>query len=63
MSHLSPLTLIAVVCAAISATIIVIYLVMRPHLGHATKVWLLLGLVIYGLYGYKNSRLRGRAES
>jgi cytochrome c-type protein NapC len=40
----SPLTLLALGCAVASATILVGYLVLRPHLTAATKVWLAFGL-------------------
>jgi cytochrome c-type protein NapC len=42
--HLAPLDDIALVCAAAAALILIGYLVRRPALTGATKVWLLLGL-------------------
>ncbi|MEO7110484.1 MAG: NapC/NirT family cytochrome c [Polyangiaceae bacterium] len=56
MDHASPLTLIAFVCAAISAAILVSYLVFRPKLGPGTKIWLLLGVGVFpiGLAGAGN---------
>jgi cytochrome c-type protein NapC len=42
-----PLTLLALVCAALSAVILVVYLVRRPPLVGATKMWLLLGLGVF----------------
>jgi cytochrome c-type protein NapC len=41
-----PLTL-AIFCAGISAVILVVYLVRRPPLVGATKLWLLLGLGVF----------------
>jgi cytochrome c-type protein NapC len=41
-----PLALIALCLAALSATVLVTYLVVRPPLVRATKLWLLLGLGI-----------------
>ena len=43
----SVLSTLALACAAISALILIGYLVMRPKLGHATKVWLALGLGVF----------------
>src|SRR5580658_640520 len=45
----SPLAEIALVCAGVSALILLGYLFRRPSLGHATKVWLLLGLGVFPL--------------
>jgi nitrate/TMAO reductase-like tetraheme cytochrome c subunit len=45
----SPLSLIALACAAGSATILIVYLVRRPILGRVTKVWLAFGLGILPL--------------
>jgi cytochrome c-type protein NapC len=42
----SPLSVIALACAAMSAIILVVYLVVHPPLVRATKLWLLLGLGI-----------------
>jgi cytochrome c-type protein NapC len=42
-----PLTLIALACAGLSALILVVYLVRRPSLVGATKLWLLLGLGVF----------------
>jgi cytochrome c-type protein NapC len=44
-----PLTLIALVCAALSATILIVFLVRRPPLVGSTKLWLLLGLGVFPL--------------
>jgi cytochrome c-type protein NapC len=41
-----PLSVITLVCAGLSAIILVTYLVARPPLARATKLWLLLGLGI-----------------
>jgi cytochrome c-type protein NapC len=43
----SPLSIIALVCAGASALILVGYLAIRPKLGHATHVWLALGLGVF----------------
>jgi nitrate/TMAO reductase-like tetraheme cytochrome c subunit len=40
----APLSIIALACAVLSALILVVYLVVHPPLGRATKLWLLLGL-------------------
>jgi cytochrome c-type protein NapC len=45
----SPLTVLALVCALASAIILIGYLVVRPQLGHATKVWLAFGLGVFPL--------------
>lgn len=44
-----PLTLIALVCAALAATILIAFLVRRPPLIGSTKLWLLFGLGIFPL--------------
>lgn len=43
----SPLAVMEVACAALAASILVAYLVFRPPLVHATKLWLLLGLGVF----------------
>jgi cytochrome c-type protein NapC len=56
----------AAVCAAIAATILVVYLVRRPPLVRATKLWLLLGLgalpitvaVASNIQGYEETKER-----
>jgi cytochrome c-type protein NapC len=45
--HPTSLTLIAIVCAALSAGILIFYLVRRPELTQATKIALLLGLGVF----------------
>lgn len=40
----SPLAILALACAVLSAIILIAYLVVRPPLAHAVKLWLLLGL-------------------
>jgi cytochrome c-type protein NapC len=45
--HPTPLTFIALVCAVLSAGILVFYLVRRPPLTTATKICLLLGLGVF----------------
>jgi hypothetical protein len=47
IGNLSPLTLSALGCAAIAAAILIVYLVRRPPLVGATKLWLLLGLGVF----------------
>jgi cytochrome c-type protein NapC len=47
IAHQPPLTLLALVCAALSAVILVAYLVRRPPLVGTTKLWLLLGLGVF----------------
>src|SRR5262245_22615084 len=49
MTHQPPLALIALICAVASAVILVVYLVHRPPLVGATKLWLLLGLGVFPL--------------
>ncbi|HMI84309.1 MAG TPA: NapC/NirT family cytochrome c [Polyangiaceae bacterium] len=44
-----PLALIALTCAALSATILIGFLVRRPLLVGSTKLWLLLGLGVFPL--------------
>jgi nitrate/TMAO reductase-like tetraheme cytochrome c subunit len=43
----SLLSIVALACAGASALILVGYLVLRPRLGHATKIWLALGLGVF----------------
>jgi cytochrome c-type protein NapC len=43
----SPLAIVALVCAAIAATLLVAYLVVRPPLVGTTKVWLLFALGVF----------------
>jgi hypothetical protein len=45
--HPAPAALIALVCAVLSAGILLGYLVLRPELTHATKIALLLGLGVF----------------
>jgi cytochrome c-type protein NapC len=45
----APLAVFALACAGVSATVLVWYLVRRPELHHATKLWLLLGLGVFPL--------------
>ena len=49
MTHLwsSPLAVIEIACAGLSAMLLVAYLVFRPPLVRATKIWLLLGLGVF----------------
>jgi cytochrome c-type protein NapC len=44
-----PLTLVALTCAVLAAVILIVYLVRRPPLVGATKVWLFLGLGVFPL--------------
>jgi cytochrome c-type protein NapC len=44
LANQPPLTLLALVCAGLAAVILVVYIVRRPPLVGATKLWLLLGL-------------------
>ncbi len=46
-THLSPVALFAVACAACASAILIVYLVRRPALSAATKLWLLLGLGVF----------------
>jgi hypothetical protein len=43
----SPLALVALAFATLSATILIAYIVVRPPLVRATKLWLLLGLGVF----------------
>jgi len=47
IAHQPPLTLLALICAAVAAGILVTYLVRRPPLVGSTKLWLLLGLGVF----------------
>jgi hypothetical protein len=44
MSRFSPLAQISLVCAFVAIGILGVFLVLRPRINHAAKVWLLLGL-------------------
>ena len=60
MSHLySPLGVLELGCAALSAVILVAYLVFRPPLMHATKVWLLLGLGVFPIGAAFSGNVQG----
>jgi len=43
----SPFAIVALACAGIAASILLVYLVRQPPLMRATKVWLLLGLGVF----------------
>ncbi len=58
-AHPPPLAEVAIVCAAIAATILVVYLVFRPRLGGATKLWLLLGLGVFPILTAGAGNLQG----
>ena len=47
MALQSPLSLLAFVCAGAAAVILIVYIVRRPPLVGATKIWLLLGLGVF----------------
>jgi cytochrome c-type protein NapC len=55
----SPLAIIALVCAALSATILVFYIVRRPPLVRATKIWLLLGLGVFPITAAMAGNVQG----
>jgi cytochrome c nitrite reductase small subunit len=43
----SPLAVVEIACAGLSAVVLIAYLVFRPPLVRATKIWLLLGLGVF----------------
>jgi nitrate/TMAO reductase-like tetraheme cytochrome c subunit len=43
----SPLAVVEIACAALAASILIAYVVFRPPLVHATKLWLLFGLGVF----------------
>jgi len=47
IANLAPLSLVSLACSAIAAAILVTYLVKRPSLNGAIKIWLLLGLGVF----------------
>jgi cytochrome c-type protein NapC len=55
----SPLALVALVCAAISACILLVYLVRGPALVRATKVWLALGLGVFPIAAATAGNIQG----
>jgi cytochrome c-type protein NapC len=55
----SPLSFIAILCALGSAGILGFYLVRRPKLNHATKVWLLFGLGVFPIGVAATGNLEG----
>lgn len=55
----SPLAILAIGFAALSATILVWYLAARPPLDRATKIWLLLGLGILPIGGAFAGNVQG----
>jgi nitrate/TMAO reductase-like tetraheme cytochrome c subunit len=54
-----PLALIALICSALAAVILVTFLVKRPALVGATKVWLLLGLGVFPLGAAASGNIEG----
>lgn len=55
----SPLAIMELGCAALSAIILVVYLVFRPPLVHATKVWLLMGLGVLPIGAAFSGNIQG----
>ncbi|MGD0529457.1 MAG: NapC/NirT family cytochrome c [Polyangiaceae bacterium] len=55
----SPLALLALGCAAISACILLVYLVRAPVLVRATKIWLALGLGVFPIAAAAAGNLQG----
>jgi nitrate/TMAO reductase-like tetraheme cytochrome c subunit len=55
----SPLSVVEVACAVLSAIVIVAYLVLRPPLVRATKVWLLLGLGVFPIGAAFSGNVQG----
>jgi nitrate/TMAO reductase-like tetraheme cytochrome c subunit len=55
----SPLAVIEIACAVLSAAILVAYLVFRPPLVHATKLWLLLGLGVFPIGAAFSGNVQG----
>jgi nitrate/TMAO reductase-like tetraheme cytochrome c subunit len=45
----SPLAVVALICAGCSAAILIVYLIRRPALERAVKIWLLFGLGVFPL--------------
>jgi nitrate/TMAO reductase-like tetraheme cytochrome c subunit len=43
----SPLAILALACSVVAAVILIVFLVRRPALTHAVKIWLLLGLGVF----------------
>jgi nitrate/TMAO reductase-like tetraheme cytochrome c subunit len=57
--HLSPISYVALVCALASASILVVFLVRKPVLGHVTKVWLLFGLGVFPIGAAATGNFQG----
>lgn len=55
----SPLTLAAIVCALLSAVILVTFLVKKPPLDRVTKLWLLFGLGIFPIGAAAAANIEG----
>ena len=55
----SPLSVVEVACAVLSAIVLVAYLVLRPPLVRATKVWLLLGLGVFPIGAAFSGNVQG----
>jgi cytochrome c nitrite reductase small subunit len=55
----SPLAVIEIVCAGLSAIVLIAYLVFRPPLVRATKIWLLLGLGVFPIGAAFSGNVQG----
>jgi cytochrome c-type protein NapC len=57
--HPTPLGIVALACAALAAAILVVYLVRKPALSFAVKVWLFAGLGIFPAIAAASSTVSG----
>src|SRR4051812_42695459 len=55
----TPLTLVALACATAAAIILIGYIVRRPPLVGATKIWLLLGLGVFPIGAAAAANIQG----
>jgi nitrate/TMAO reductase-like tetraheme cytochrome c subunit len=59
LAHFSQLQLIAIACAGAAIVILVTFLVLRPALTHAVKIWLLVGLGILPIGAASTGNIQG----
>jgi nitrate/TMAO reductase-like tetraheme cytochrome c subunit len=58
-AYFPPLTIVAFLCAGFAAAILIVYLIRRPPLVGATKLWLLLGLGVFPIGAAAAGNIQG----
>ncbi len=59
LSNHSPFTITATICAALAATILIAFLVMRPAITNVVKGWLLLGFGVFPIAAALSTNVQG----